>query len=71
MTATQVNAELLRKLALIAEDEELMVGALKAIKRLVKSKQDDETLLSKEEHFARIDKSQEHHRAGGDGMGSL
>ena len=48
-----------------------MVGALKAIKRLVMSKQDDETLMSKEEHFARIDKSLEHHRAGGDGMGSL
>lgn len=64
MTATQVNAELLRNLALIAEDEELMERALKAIKRLVKRKQEDEALMSKEEYFARLDKSLEQARQG-------
>lgn len=64
MTATQVNAELLRNLALIVDDEELMERALKAIKRLVKRKQEDETLMSKEEYFARLDKSLEQARQG-------
>lgn len=64
MTATQVNAELLRNLALIVDDEELMERALKAIKRLVKRKQEDEALMSKEEYFARLDKSLEQARQG-------
>lgn len=60
MTASQVNAELLRNLAIIAEDEDLMARALKAIKRLVKRKEEsDETLMTKEEYFARIDRSLE------------
>ena len=65
MTASQVNAELLRNLAIIAEDEDLMARALKAIKRLVKRKEEsDETLMTKEEYFARIDRSLEQAKQG-------
>ena len=39
MTALQLNAELLRELSIIAEDEGLMKKALKAIKKLSAKKQ--------------------------------
>ena len=38
MTALQLNAELFRELSFIAEDENLMRKALKAIKKLASSK---------------------------------
>ena len=44
MTALQLNAELLRELSIIAEDEGLMKKALKALKRITaKKKAMDET----------------------------
>ena len=44
MTALQLNAELLRELSIIAEDEGLMKKALKALKRITAKKQTkDET----------------------------
>lgn len=65
MTVSQINAELLRNLAIIAEDEDLMARALKAIKRLVKRKEEaDETLMTKEEYFASVDRSLEQARQG-------
>ncbi len=39
MTALQLNAELLRELSIIAEDEGLMKKALKALKRITAKKQ--------------------------------
>ena len=44
MTALQLNAELFRELSVIAEDENLMKQAVKAIKKLASKKQaQDET----------------------------
>ena len=44
MTALQLNAELLRELSIIAEDEGLMKKALEALKRITANKQTmDET----------------------------
>ena len=44
MTALQLNAELFRELSVIAEDEDLMKQAVKAIKKLAsKKKAIDET----------------------------
>ena len=44
MTALELNAELLRELSIIAEDEGLMKKALKALKRITANKQTmDET----------------------------
>ena len=54
MTALQLNAELLRELSVIVEDETLLAKALKYIKKLT-AKKDDPTLMSKEEFFKRID----------------
>ena len=39
MTALQLNAELFRELSIIAEDEGLMMKALKALKKITAKKQ--------------------------------
>ena len=54
----QLNAELLRNMSIIAEDENLLRRAAKYMRKLVAEKQEDPTLLTKEEFFARIDKAE-------------
>ena len=56
MTAIQLNAEILRNMSIIAEDENLMKRAAKYLRKLV-SEKEDSTLFTKEEFFARIDKA--------------
>ena len=56
MTAIQLNAEILRNMSIIAEDETLLKRAAKYLRKLV-SEKEDSTLLTKEEFFARIDKA--------------
>ncbi len=58
MTAVQLNAELLRNMSIIAEDETLLKRATKYLRKLVSEKEADSTLLTKEEFFARIDKAE-------------
>ncbi len=58
MTAIQMNAELLRNMSIIAEDENLLKRATKYLRKLVAEKEDP-TLFTKEEFFARIDKAKE------------
>ena len=58
MTAVQLNAELLRNMSIIAEDENLLKRASKYLRKLVSEKEADSTLLTKEEFFARIDKAE-------------
>lgn len=48
MTAIQLNAEILRNMSIIAEDENLMKRAAKYLRKLVSGR---------EEFFARIDKA--------------
>jgi hypothetical protein len=57
MTALQLNAELLRELSVIVEDETLLTKALKYIKKLT-AKKDDPTLMSKEEFFRNLDEAE-------------
>jgi C4-type Zn-finger protein len=57
MTALQINAQVLRELSIIAEDEGLMKKALKALKRLAAQKKEDPTLMTKEEFFNRVDEA--------------
>lgn len=57
MTTTQMNAELLRNMSIIAEDEKLLRRAAKYLRKLVAEKKDP-TLMTKEEFFARIDKAE-------------
>jgi len=57
MTAIEMNAELLRNMSIIAEDENLLKRAVKYLRKLVAEK-DDPTLMSKDEFFARLDKAE-------------
>lgn len=66
MTAVQfreLNAEILRNLGVIAEDEKMMNRLAKYLRKLVKEKEDP-TLMSKEEFFSKIDLSLEEARKG-------
>ncbi|MBQ2541422.1 MAG: hypothetical protein II551_07220 [Paludibacteraceae bacterium] len=58
MNALQLNAELYRNLALIAEDETMYDKVVKYVRRLARQMTSDPTLMSKEEFFARIDEAE-------------
>ena len=58
MTAIELNAELLRNMSIIAEDENLLKRAAKYLRKLVAEKQADPTELTREEFFARVDKAE-------------
>ena len=64
MTAIQMNAELLRNMSIIAEDDNLLKRAAKYIRKLVAEKEADPTLLSKEEFFARVEKARKQAEQG-------
>ena len=64
MTTMQLNAELLRNMSIIAEDENLLRRATKYLRKLVAEKKADPTLLTKEEFFARIDEAREQIKRG-------
>lgn len=57
MNAIQMNAEILRNMSIIAEDEHLLRRAAKFLRKLVKEKEDP-TLMTKEEFFAKIEDSE-------------
>ena len=54
MTALQMNAELLRELSVIVDDETLLEKALKYIKKLT-AKKTDPTLIDKDVFFRQLD----------------
>ena len=58
MTALQLNAELYRNLALIAEDESMYDKVVKYVRRLAKQMTTDPTLMTKEEYFQRLDEAE-------------
>lgn len=60
MTAVQLNAmntELWQSIGAIADSEPLMRRLTRYAKKLVKEKENDPTLFTKEEFFARIDEA--------------
>ena len=63
MTAIQLNAEIYRALSVIAEDETLLKKAAKSLKKLAAKKQ-DETLMTEEEFFARLDRAEKDIKEG-------
>lgn len=63
MTALQLNAELFRAMGKIADDETLMKKVLNYVKRLA-AKKEDPTLMTKEEFFAKVDKSKTQYERG-------
>ena len=58
MTTVQLNAEVYRTMGVIAEDEGLLRQALKYLKKLAVKKQ-DETLMTREQFFARVDEAKQ------------
>ena len=57
MTETQMMAEILRNMSIIAEDENLMKRAAKYLRKLVAEKE-DATLMTKDEFFAKIERAE-------------
>ena len=58
MTAIEMNAELLRNMSIIAEDENLLKRAAKYLRKLVAEKQSVHTELTRKEFFAHVDKAE-------------
>jgi len=58
MTAVQMNAQIWRDMAILADSEPMMKRVAKYLRKLVAEKQADPTLLTKEEFFARVDKAE-------------
>ena len=58
MTAIQLNAEMLRNMSIIAEDENLLKRAARYLRKLVAEKPADPTEMTREEFFARVDKAE-------------
>lgn len=63
MTALQLNAEVLRAIDGISDDEALMTKVLKYIKKLT-AKKEDPTLMTKEEFFAKIERAEQQYARG-------
>ena len=59
MTTSQQTAEILQNLSVLAESEDLMTRVAKYLRKLVKEKKADPTLMSKEEFFEKLDKAEE------------
>ena len=53
-----MNAELLRNMSIIAEDEKLLKRAAKYLRKLVAEKEDS-SLMTEEEFFAKIERAEE------------
>ena len=63
MTTLQLNSELFFALGKISSDEGLMTKLLKYAKKLAATK-DDETLVSKEDFLASLERGEEEYRQG-------
>ena len=58
MTAIQMNAEILRNLGTLAEDESMLKRVAKYLRKLVAEKEADSAEMSREEFFARVEKAE-------------
>ena len=64
MKTSELNTEVLRNLSIIAEDENLLKRVAKYLRRVVAEKQNDPTLMTEEEFFARVEEAEEQYRQG-------
>ena len=64
MTTLQLNAEFLRDMSIIAEDEGLLKRAVKYLRKLVAERQEDPTFVEREEFFASLDRGEKQHEQG-------
>ena len=58
MSTMQLNADILRNLGIIAEDETTLARVAKYIRRVAKQMTEDPTCMTKEEYFARLDEAE-------------
>ena len=63
MTAVQLNAQILRDMAEIADSEPLMKQLGRYLRKLV-AKKEDQTLVTKEEFMASLERGEEEYRQG-------
>ncbi len=63
MTALQLNAQILRDMAEIADSEPLMKQLGRYLRKLV-AKKEDQTLVTKEEFMASLERGEEEYRQG-------
>ncbi len=59
MTAVQLNADILRNLGTIAEDETMLKKVAKYLRQVAKKMTEDSTCMSKEEYFAMLDRAEQ------------
>lgn len=64
MTTFELNAEIYRAMAEIADDETMMTKVLKYVKKLVAQKEADPTKMTKEEFLARVDEAKAQYNRG-------
>lgn len=64
MTAIQLNAEVLRNMSIIAEDEALLKRVARYLRRVVAEKQTDTTQMSEEELLAKIAQAEQDYQQG-------
>ena len=64
MTTSQMTAEIFQNLSVLAGSEDMMTRVAKYLRKLVKEKEADPTLMSKEEFFAKLDKAEEDYQKG-------
>ena len=64
MTAVQLNAEILRNLGAIAEDEDMLKRVARYLRKLVAEREADPTEMTREEFFAKIERGEEEYRQG-------
>lgn len=57
MTPIQINAEILRNMSIVVEDEGLTRKLAKYLRKLVASKQNDPTLMTEEQFLSRVDEA--------------
>ena len=58
MATTRLNAEFYRNMSIIAEDEALTKKLMNYLRKLVASKQEDATLMTKKELMTKIEKAE-------------
>ncbi|MBR2946172.1 MAG: hypothetical protein IKC18_05790 [Bacteroidaceae bacterium] len=63
MTAIQLNAEVLRNLSIVAEDESQLKRVAKYLRKLVAEKKPP-TLMTKEEFYAKLERGEKAYERG-------
>ena len=64
MSTAEMTAEMFRDLSVIAEDDNLMKRAMRYLKKLACERRVDDSLMTKDEFFAMIDRSLEKVKQG-------